>query len=538
MSLFNIIQRNQFHTSKFLHGLLIGRSNAYVHTYGIVSAIENRACTNRTNVLSIRCFSAICKTACNSESGATTHNVPSDPLEQCDENELDLNIKQICKVSHRNFLLYSYTNLDLETVIKVTNNVLAAYQTLPKRKSSVQRKLYLQKFLKCLKKHEDKIDVKQLSRWFIACIDLLTCQDLYTMLRVRHLMNYDNSFETFRTSFGMESFESFSNIKKSKELEDKLLQEKAKKSKSTQRKLLMRHLKINKFKFLRDQNITKAVYEANIDWVDESVEKDEMDFDRFALIYNLPFVKIEQLQPELERVLSAFGQVRTIDILKDRLPPLTSLLDMHAINKKTPPPPKNKYSPLYAIVEFASKSERDALCSTHIRVFGLICCGRVVYPEFANYKHSLLFILYPPFRKMTQALQFVVNVLVSNSVESTCTITHTLRKRHGQNPLVVTGERVPTDTASTNNTESQDVGDVELQLTKLRVGHSDRFACMQQFYKYSLDPQWIVLRFKNFKYAFKAREKLLEALNKEPTSCVSFDTRRSIFHNGKLHENS
>lgn len=45
-----------------------------------------------------------------------------------------------------------------------------------------------------------------------------------------------------------------------------------------------------------------------------------------------------------------------------------------------------------------------------------------------------------------------------------------------------------------------------------------------------------MLRFNNFKHAYYARQKLVEQLKYEPRSFVSFDTKRSVFHNGKHTE--
>lgn len=52
-------------------------------------------------------------------------------------------------------------------------------------------------------------------------------------------------------------------------------------------------------------------------------------------------------------------------------------------------------------LEFESKEERNELCSKNLRVFGILFFGRLIYPELAEYKHSLITALYPPFKRMT-----------------------------------------------------------------------------------------------------------------------------------------
>ncbi|ORM41493.1 putative ATP-dependent zinc metalloprotease [Babesia sp. Xinjiang] len=511
---------------------------------------------------------------------------------------MDWNNKQMCRVSHRNLVLYMYNNIDMATVIKITNQVLAAYQTLPRRRKASQRRQYVQRFLRCIRKHRPIEDHPQLARWLLRCIDLLTCDDLYSMLRVRHIVNYDNSFETFRASFGMENFETFSNLRTTKVQQDKLIGEKALKSRTAQRNLLMRHLKINKFRFLKDQNVTKAVYEANIEWCDAGVEAAALEPQRFAFIYNLPFIEKEELTEALHEVLSRFSKVKHIEILFDRLPPLTSFVKRSAVPRNAAPPPRDKYSPLYALVEFQTEEDRDYLCDEHIRVFGLICCGRVVYPELAERKRSLLTAIYPPFRRMDDALQFIANTLVEqpnagltshgtsasdkkttegkkmgnmNVFENTSGVygTDTLdgstvsddsvscsTGHERDEPSLLQGENVTSATSqcrilplSKRKKVSTGASHVVTADTQSAIGdwptypqpeldnHVDSSMLDKLQNKAaasaSMDPQWIVLRFCDFKHAYFARKKLMQKFAEEPRSLVSFDTKRSIFHNGK-----
>ncbi|GBE61879.1 hypothetical protein, conserved [Babesia ovata] len=525
-------------------------------------------------------------------------------FELSEGESLDWNNKQLCKVSHRNFLLYAYNQLDMATVVKITNQVLAAYQTLPRRRKASQRRQYVQRFLRCIRKHKPLEDHRQLARWLLRCIDLLTCDDLYSMLRVRHILNYDNSFETFRASFGMENFESFSNVRTSKVQQDKLIGEKALKSRTAQRNLLMRHLKINKFRFLKDQNVTKAVYEANIDWVDVGVSTASLEPERFAFVYNLPFIEHGELNAALHEVLTRFSKVRRIDIFSDRLPPLTTLVKRSAVARNSAPPPRDKYSPLYALVEFESKADRDYICDEHIRVFGLLCCGRVVYPEFAERKHSLLTAICPPFRRMADALQFIANALVeqpvSTSAESAFTDhlighpstqpipTEELGAMRTSN-LASDGVKITEANEGANVDDEQTQAEPELESSSVNAAYATTVpsqcritpsskrkhgtagqspvvtadangavaagewpACPQPALDNhvdssmleklqnksatsdSMDPQWVVLRFSDFKHAYFARLRLLQKFADEPRSLVSFDTKRSIFHNGWL----
>ncbi|GFE54420.1 ATP-dependent zinc metalloprotease [Babesia ovis] len=496
---------------------------------------------------------------------------------------IDWNNKQLCRVSHRNLLLYMYNNVDMATVIKVTNQVLAPYQTLPRRKKASQRRQYLQRFLRCIRKHRPLEDHLHLSQWMLRCIDLLTCDDLYSMLRVRHILNYDSSFETFRASFGMENFETFSNLRTNKVQQEKLIGEKAIKSRTAQRNLLMRHLRINKFRFIKDQNVTKAVYEANIEWSDTGVDEAVLQPERFAFIYNLPFIDKTELEKALHEVLSRFSKVENIEILFDRLPPLTTFVKRGAIPRNAAPPPKDKYSPLYALVEFASKTDRDYLCDEHIRVFGLLCCGRVVYPELAERKRSLLTAIYPPFKKMDDALQFIANTLVEQPDKVTCArdSTTTDTSAHGGISVITTTNTTVDngmsshhlDMDSTSQGPEAGSGSTPSQCRIITSSKRKRSAASNTLvtadtqsasavgewpsYPHneldnhvdtsmldklknkaaasaSMDPQWIVLRFCDFKHAYFARKRLMQKFADEPRSLVSFDTKRSIFHNGSV----
>lgn len=161
----------------------------------------------------------------------------------------------------------------------------------------------------------------------------------------------------------------------------------------------------------------------------------ELDPERFAFIYNLPFIEHNELSEALHEVLTRFSKVKKIDIFYDRVPPLTSMVKRASLPRNTVPPPKDKYSPLYAlvgtlyecrwchtVVEFETKEDREYICDEHIRIFGLLCCGRVVYPELAERKYSILTALYPPFKRMTEALQFIANALTEQPAgEGLCT---------------------------------------------------------------------------------------------------------------------
>ncbi|EAN31847.1 hypothetical protein TpMuguga_04g00495 [Theileria parva strain Muguga] len=463
-----------------------------------------------------------------------SHNVEDSIILAHDSATLNLNQKQLCRSSHKNFLLYSYNNFDFDTIIKINNQVLAPYQTSPKRKTEVHRKQYLSKFLKCISKHKPTSDHEMVSRWLIRCIDLLTSHDMYSMLRVRYILNYDNSFETLRSSYGIDTLEKFSNVQRAKEIREKVLEEKASKNKTAKRNLLMRYLKINKIKFLRDQNITKAVYEASIEWNDQSINNKKMEESRYAFIYNLPFIEFDVLKEKLTEVLSKFGRLKNIEIIDDRVPPLARLANPNNMSKNHSYDPKDKYSPLYAIVEFENSEDRNSLCSPNIRVFGILFFGRMIYPEFAEYKHSLITAIYPPFKKMSGALQFIANTLVDiyddsdydNQTHefSTCKITPLARrKKKNSSSMVVTAEK----NIKESNTPEEN--------KQIKDNHIDP-SMMEDIKKDSLtdlDPQWIVLRFNNFKNAYYARQKLVEQISSEPRSFVSFDTKRSVFHNGE-----
>eukprot|EP00371_Babesia_bovis_P000967 XP_001609614.1 hypothetical protein [Babesia bovis T2Bo] len=494
-----------------------------------------------------------------------SHSCAADAAFQLQEGEtIDWNNKQLCRLSHRNLLLYLYNNVDMATVVKITNQVLAPYQTLPKRKKASQRRQYLQKFLRCIRKHQPLEDHVQLGKWMIRSIDLLTCDDLYSMLRVRHILNYDNSFETFRASFGMENFETFSNVRSNKVLQEKIIGEQAIKSRTAQRNLLMRHLKINKFRFLKDQNVTKAVYEANIEWSDNTVEMSPLNAENYAFIYNLPFIDEEELNQALSDVLSRFAKVKKIEILFDRLPPLTSFVKRASIPRHVAPPPRDKYSPLYALVGKLMK--RGDNISDRVR-------------------------------KMELALQFVANTLVeqtnvevnsgtntiktiqpmdifkvTNEVESLGTnslvgdckkgmvmpdgdiaYTNTLLCSTG---LLPTGEapRPPSEckimasykrkrissgnnTVVTANTYTASITTDWPSITQVNLDNHVDPSMLDQLANKSrmhgrMDPQWIVLRFPTFKHAYFARKRLMLKFVDEPRSIVSFDTKRSIFHNG------
>ncbi|KAK1934011.1 hypothetical protein X943_000714 [Babesia divergens] len=483
---------------------------------------------------------------------ASVHATALDAAFEQDPGEnIDWNNKQLCKISHRNLLLYAYNQLDMLTVVKITNQVLAAYQTLPRRKKASQRRQYVQKFLRCIRKHQPQEDHVQLAKWMLRCIDLLTCHDLYSMLRVRHILNYDNSFETFRASFGIENFETFSNVRDTKEHQDKILEEKALKSRTAQRNLLMRHLKINRFRFMKDHNVTKAVYEANIEWSDARVDAAELDPERFAFIYNLPFIEHNELSEALHEVLTRFSKVKKIDIFYDRVPPLTSMVKRASLPRNTVPPPRNKYSPLYALVEFETKEDREYICDEHIRIFGLLCCGRVVYPELAERKYSILTALYPPFKRMTEALQFIANALTEQPADeglctapehaggladasvksvslSQCKIMPSSKRRKGAAaPTMVTADAHHSVRQAESHATQHTVSDNHVDSSMLDKLRNKGAATA------SMDPQWVVLRFHDFKHAYFARIKLMQKLADEPRSVVSFDTKRSIFHNGK-----
>ncbi|CDR94908.1 hypothetical protein, conserved [Babesia bigemina] len=468
-------------------------------------------------------------------------------FELSDGESLDWNNKQLCKVSHRNFLLYAYNQLDMATVVKITNQVLAAYQTLPRRRKASQRRQYVQRFLRCIRKHKPLEDHRQLARWLLRCIDLLTCDDLYSMLRVRHILNYDNSFETFRASFGMENFESFSNVRTSKVQQDKLIGEKALKSRTAQRNLLMRHLKINKFRFLKDQNVTKAVYEANIDWVDAGVSAASLEPERFAFVYNLPFIEHGELTAALHEVLTRFSKVRRIDIFSDRLPPLTTLVKRSAVARNSAPPPRDKRMAdalqfiANALVEQPVPASADPASTEHLvkqpsteptsaEGLGAMIGSTVVMGDDTVTGATV------GARGGTEGIEAEheagsssANAAAATTVPSQCRITPSSKRKHGasgQSP-VVTADAHGAVAAGEWPACSQPALDNHVDSSMLEK-LQNKSATSD-----SMDPQWVVLRFSDFKHAYFARLRLLQKFADEPRSLVSFDTKRSIFHNGK-----
>lgn len=92
------------------------------------------------------------------------------------------------------------------------------------------------------------------------------------------------------------------------------------------------------------------MYEASIEWNDQSINNKKMEESRYAFIYNLPFIEFDVLKEKLTEVLSKFGRLKNIEIIDDRVPPLARLANPNNMSKNHSYDPKDKYSPLYAIV--------------------------------------------------------------------------------------------------------------------------------------------------------------------------------------------
>ncbi|CDJ27879.1 uncharacterized protein EMH_0095790 [Eimeria mitis] len=152
--------------------------------------------------------------------------------------------------------------------------------------------------------------------------------------------------------------------------------------------------------------------------------------------------------PPLTSALQAFsgcGKIQELEIFDDRLRTLDQTEDNtlqakgeQAISDKL----EKRFSPIFALAEFSSTQEKQNACSTYLRTFGVPCIDRLVYPEDAAVKTTLIatnlpFILTPDEIARILSFALVHDEEATSHYPGVCRIRMTNPKLFGYEQLLV-----------------------------------------------------------------------------------------------------
>ncbi|CDJ61548.1 hypothetical protein, conserved [Eimeria maxima] len=222
------------------------------------------------------------------------------------------------------------------------------------------------------------------------------------------------------------------------------------------------------------------------------------------------------------QAFSGCGKIKKLEIFDDRLRTLDQTEDNtlqakgeQAIRDKL----ERRFSPIFALAEFSSTQEKQNACRTYLRTFGVPCIDRLVYPEDAAVKTTLIatnlpFILTPDEVARILSFALVRDAVAPVEYPAVCRIRMTNPKLFGKkrettrtlaDALVPLGKRL-TLVAT-------------LVLTNRLVLNNDGL---------------FVLRFASFEAAEAAVRRCRGAVIYDSKALLLFSPRRCVFHNGQL----
>ncbi|CDJ69152.1 hypothetical protein, conserved [Eimeria necatrix] len=138
---------------------------------------------------------------------------------------------------------------------------------------------------------------------------------------------------------------------------------------------------------------TKRIGEFVVDWKDPSIPEAGSRSKNLVFLSNLPHAPRDVLTDCLCKAFSGCGKIKRVEIFDDRLRTLDQTEDntMQAKGEKAISDKLEKrFSPIFALAEFSCVEEKQKACSTYLRTFGVPCIDRLVYPEDAAVKTTLI----------------------------------------------------------------------------------------------------------------------------------------------------
>ncbi|CDJ52617.1 hypothetical protein, conserved [Eimeria brunetti] len=137
----------------------------------------------------------------------------------------------------------------------------------------------------------------------------------------------------------------------------------------------------------------KRIGEFVVDWQDPDIPEPGSRSKNLVFLSNLPHAPRHILTDILCKAFSGCGKIQRLEIFDDRLRTLDQTDDNtlqakgeQAIRDKL----EKRFSPIFALAEFSSTEEKQKACSTYLRTFGVPCVDRLVYPEDAAVKTTLI----------------------------------------------------------------------------------------------------------------------------------------------------
>ncbi|CDI79399.1 hypothetical protein, conserved [Eimeria praecox] len=189
----------------------------------------------------------------------------------------------------------------------------------------------------------------------------------------------------------------------------------------------------------------KRIGEFVVDWQDPSIPEPGSRSKNLVFLSNLPHAPRHVLTDILCKAFSGCGKIQRLEIFDDRLRTLDQTEDNtlqekgeQAIRDKL----ERRFSPICALAEFSSTQEKQNACSTYLRTFGVPCIDRLVYPEDAAVKTTLIatnlpFILTPDEIARILSFALVHDAEASSHYPGVCRIRMTNPKLFGYEQLFV-----------------------------------------------------------------------------------------------------
>eukprot|EP00922_Rhytidocystis_sp_ex-Travisia-forbesii_P070124 GHVS01104817.1.p1 GENE.GHVS01104817.1~~GHVS01104817.1.p1 ORF type:complete len:719 (+),score=54.20 GHVS01104817.1:107-2263(+) len=112
-----------------------------------------------------------------------------------------------------------------------------------------------------------------------------------------------------------------------------------------------------------------------------------------VFISNVPAGPQKQIEEDLRQAFKHCGEIVSVELNGDRLRTIdqTSEASLASVGDKvTEEKIRNSYSPVFGLVEFSTPEAKDRACNDSLRAFGVWCVNRLVYPERAERKTSLV----------------------------------------------------------------------------------------------------------------------------------------------------
>ncbi|XP_026192605.1 uncharacterized protein LOC34622127 [Cyclospora cayetanensis] len=227
------------------------------------------------------------------------------------------------------------------------------------------------------------------------------------------------------------------------------------------------------------------------------------------------------------QAFSGCGTIVNLEIFDDRLRTLDQT-DDNTMQAKGEQAIKDKlerrFSPIFALAEFSSTQEKENACSTYLRTFGVPCIDRLVYPEDAAVKKTLIatnlpFVLTPDEIARILAFALVQDSENNRQKPGTCRIRMTNPGLFGYDQLLVEARSdAPEPFFVLPLHEKILLTSTEFFMNRLVLNNDGLF----------------VLRFGSFEAAEAAVRRCRGTVIYDSKALLLFSPRRCVYHNGHL----